>query len=311
MPSQSLLFYEMSVNKSGEPGDLDLTNFDGNNMLEVLEEFLQLRCNNNYGNKKTKQALGAEYIDKDSNQLYIRDGQYLKGYISKGAFGNRAPIRDVIANEDSYTKKLSDAEMIPLYFCTRIRSGYTRAILILQTFGNQSAKSLLAESLRSFFSKYYSGYTLKLNTIVPNNLLDQFIDQGAIKKFRFIRYSIPDDITYISDNGEKFDRKAGEAELTLKLKDARLFPSWRSDLKKSLRSTKLEFINIPNFEYNKAKVELIVNGKPKIIDLGKEDKIAPRLDITDDVVDGANGFPTFESIDAVATEFLDELTNKL
>lgn len=179
----------------------------------------------------------------------------------------------------------------------------------MQRFGQSGIRSLFTRSITNFFHNEYPEYTVEVKPLVPRELLNEYVDNGQIRKFRFIRHTLPRDIVdRLGDNGVRDED--GYAEYVIGVNRSVRGIPMRERLQAFFDQDEevREFIELENFEYDSVKVEIKLMNKTRTINLGEPDSLRSYIDVTDDIDFGANGHPVFESIDEVAKELLRDLT---
>jgi hypothetical protein len=66
------------------------------------------------------------------------------------------------------------------------------------------------------------------------------------------------------------------------------------------------------FPYDRVKMQVTINGKPRTMDLGDPNKLRPSFDVTDKLAPlSANGHPRFTTISEVAKEIMSDINSIL
>jgi hypothetical protein len=134
---------------------------------------------------------------------------------------------------------------------------------------------------------------------------------GNIKRIRYLKYSVPDDIAADVNLSDNLEDEA-EMEMIIKAKREQFLdiPDWLSDIV-SGRTARSDFIEMSGVEYDNVKVEIDLNGKRKTLNLSDVRKLRMNIDVTDEVSFGNDGHPVFESIRELSNNLLVDLADSL
>lgn len=304
MASVSLACYTIRIKERRTVNYYDVGDIEGVNLINILESFLKTVSTHPIVYENDKKALQCKKYNINRN--------HINGLFTTGEYGYENELINIIDNTQSYTKEINDAELHPLYFLTEIVPGYNNAIILMQRFGQLGFRTLFAQGLKEYFENNYPTCTVELKPLVPRQLLNEYIDNGTIKKFRFIRNSLPRDIAdRLEDDGVSDEDGYVEYIIGIK-KNINGIPMKErlQDFFNSDRSIN-EFIELENFEYDTVKVELKLRNKTRTINLGEPNSLRSYIDITETIDMGYNGHPIFESLDNEAKEILADLTEGL
>jgi hypothetical protein len=304
MARVSLACYTIRIKERRSNDYYLVEDVEGESLIVLLDHFFNSLSNRPIVYENDQKAIRCKQYDFNNN--------YLNGLVTTGEYGYENELVNIVNNTPSYTRDIEDAEFYPFYFLTEIVPGYDEAIILMQRFGQLGFRTLFSKSLKNYFKENYPNCTLELKPLVPRQLLNEYVDNGTIKKFRFIRHNLPRDIAdRLEEDGVRDED--GYAEYVIGVKrnvdgipmKERLQSFFNNDLR--IR----EFIELENFEYDSVKVELKLRSKTRTINLGDPDSLRSYIDITDEIEIGINGHPEFESIDEEAKEVLADLMEGL
>lgn len=304
MTRVTLACYTIRIKERMSNDYMDLGNIEGLSFLNIFNQFLEFLAGQPDIYENDQKAIRCQQFDIDRN--------YVNGLITTGEYGYENELRNINDDSLSYTRDVDDVELYPFYFLLEIIPGYNEAIILMQRFGQLGIRTLLSRSLRNYLQAEFPNITVEIKPLVPRELLNEYINNGSIKKFRFIRHTLPRDIVdRLEEDGVRDED--GFAEYVIGVKRRVRGIPMRERLQSYLDngSEIREFIELENFEYDSVKVELKLRNKIRTINLGNPDSLRSYIDITDDVEYGYNGHPTFESIDREAKELLRELSDNL
>lgn len=296
----SLSSYTIRVKDKGEKSyeQIDQLN-GGEDLLKVLSTFLSERKVNSSLDPKQKKLLSV-------NRLISND-RLLNGIIETGDYGYESNLRDIHLNSISYKRGIDDAEMLPFYFLMHLPKNTDEGIVILQRFKQFGIRKHLLEDFRDYFTSKYPNLNVEINPLVPEVLIRQSFYNGRIIKIRFIQFKIPKEIEDVYDNPDH-EEIEGHTELSVSVKRNDNLPIVGPilDFLKGNRALN-KIVELHDFNYEDIKVELMVNKNHRTISLTNLNKVRAYYDITDKVKLDKSGHPSFESIDNIGRELLEDL----
>jgi hypothetical protein len=297
MRTFSLDTYTIRVFERINDTRLEISNFGNeNDLFNILIQFIA--------------QLNIELSNDEQNQIVLKsdnihqNGRHISGMILKGDYGIESDIIDVESEDVMYRRNEAEAELLPFYFLFVIPSGADEGILLLQKTGNLGIKGIFEDELNRYIFENYSDYRVRINRLIPSELLEEYLGNGRVTKLRFVRFGIPSDITDSIDVGHLEDE--GVTELIVKAKRGKSL-SGIGDLVRSVFERQR---NVHDFEYDNIKVEVEIGGKYRTIDLQQPDNLRATYDITDNI-ETQGGNPIFESINQEAEELAIGLINSL
>ena len=306
MRDTGIASYTIRIRHIGDPeNNLVLSNFfEGNDLLLILEEYINYRKNDPLIKRKEGKTLFVEEIHRQNRSV--------SGKIKQGEFGTVEPILNVETLEIPYTKKKDDAPQFPLYFLVQIPEDCDEGILLLETSGRRGIKGILSEDISSFISSRFPDLHLEINQIMPKHLLNLYLDKGEITEIHFVRYQIPRDIIdafdlkHIEKDYETLFLVKGKALNKIKGKIIDMFA-------KSENKSINEFIEIDHPDFEDIKVNFVIDGKHRLMSISHPFSRGviwnisnnPELKFDDD------GHPTFSSIDAISKDFSTDILKSI
>ena len=230
---------------------------------------------------------------------FNKNGRQISGIIETGDYGYESDLFNVQTSLLSYQRQSHEAELLPFYFLIILPRDINLGIVILQRFGQRGIKTILSIDLSNYFSAQLQNYRVEIDTLVPNMLLNDLLQRGEIKSVRFTRYRIPSDLADQFDHS--FEEDQGIAEFIIKTKGYARIPLINRVREYIFSNRPIEdFISFPEFDYNNVKIQFVIDGQTRTIDLEDPRRIRAYYDVTDRVQIGLSGHPTFESIDIEA-----------
>jgi hypothetical protein len=282
---------------------LKVDNFDGQNadLFTVLVEFLTLLKSTSAKDEKNQKVISVEKVEIE--------GRTIKGIIKTGDFGFESTLRDVDSDTLSYERKVRDAEFIPFYFRIEVPKGKNEAILILQRFGTLGIRGDFEKCLIKHFKLIYGEYEVSIHTLISQQLIEEYLSQGIVKKIRLVRFSIPSDITDALDGGH--NEEDGYTELVVVSKDLQIFKRIAEVFQDKRKISQLVELHETKFEYDTVKIEVNIRGSSKTINLSNWLKVRNYIDITEDVIINVDGHPQYTSIDDYCRDYVKDFLYKI
>lgn len=279
---------------------LSLGNIQGNRIITIFNDALA--------------GLNRAMVHDEENQKLMKvrqlgiEAQEISGIIETGEYGYESDIYNVQTNTVTYHRSSLDAELLPFYFRAYFPSGADEGILLLQRFGQLGIKVVFSDYMEDYFGRNYPELEIRFNPFMPETLLMDTIDSARVTKLRFIKFEIPTDLadTYVDGHIEE----TGEIEHQLKVKRRGSFLSAIERIKEVImrRRDVTSFYELTEFpEYDNVKVEVVINGRPRIIDLLNIGRFRTNYDISQEIEIGRDGHPVFDSIESFSKEFIRDL----
>ena len=140
-------------------------------------------------------------------------------------------------------------------------------MLILQRRAQYGIRTVFLQDFTQYFKEFDSTIQVEINPLVPQNLIDQYLQDGRLTKVRFIRFSIPADVTDAFEGGGHIE-ESGQTELVISAGRSQRLPLLDRirDVVNRRRGVS-EMIELHDFDYETVKVELEVGGSRKTVDL--------------------------------------------
>jgi hypothetical protein len=304
MPNILLSSYTIRLidKQTGEMLNLDNFN-DGNDLYDVIFQYLNNLSGNWTHDNDTSRLFQTTNINNNSRTL--------NGIISTGDYGYESDLINTQSMTLAHHRTTTEAEVLPFYFLINIKPNTNEGILLLERFGQYGIKTLFCKNLSDYFSSLFQDIYLDFYPILPNDYLSEFIKHGRITKIRLIKFSIPSDFADAFVNNGHLE-EAGYLEYTIHAKKKGGFPIVDKfcDFLNNPRDLNTLF-EIQDVSYDNVKVEIVLNGRRRTIDLSNVERFVPYYDITEDVTIGDNGHPQLNSIDAIAKGLLRDIDSSI
>ena len=204
--------------------------------------------------------------------------------------------------------------MLPFYFLLYLPKRANEGIVLLQRFKQFGIRTIFLQDINQYFSLQYPNLEIEMNPLVPEQLINQYLD-GRIIKLRFIRFNFPEDLADFIYNNQNHVEEEGSTEYVVSVKrggNINLKERFHEvvDGRRNLKDL-IEIQKIQNFDYDNVKIEVMIGKNRRTIDLSHLDRIRAYYDITNDIILGDNGHPDFDSINSIAEQLLKDLLNSI
>jgi hypothetical protein len=306
MPKISLASYVLRIKDMNTGNYLQLDKFlpkeDFLNFIKDYFNFIQSQIDNDIENKKLIRIKG-QTIKVDSRQI--------NGVIETGEYGYESEIIDNLDGSLKYSRKTSDAEMMPFYFLMSLPVDKDKGIVVLERFGLLGISKVFRNSLNQFLKSKNPDLILEFNPLVPTDTVSEFLDKGNVTKLIFRKFGIPSDLSNYFDTSNN-ETSEGYVEFRIVAKRKHNLPVKNYLLNFfSSKQSGSRLMEINNIEYDRVKVEVKLGKDTRTIDLSNFNTFRPYYDVSSEVRLGKNGHPDFDSINSVANSLLNELNDIL
>jgi hypothetical protein len=303
--------------KIRQQGDTDsyypLHDIEGMHLIDILAEFEEwLRNNpqnlNNY-NKLFKYH-DPEDSESELESIDDQNKRFYYGVFRSGDFGYSSNLDDIHTGERVHMQTPRQASTYPLVGAFYVRSGFNTGLMALQIDGRFSMKTQLDLSLREFLRNRYANLYVEFNTYLPQEALEQLINDSIATEFTFVKHNA---------NRDSFNNIGGlqaesvRAKLSLKVEDydegsLQLF---RRNLMNAINDRNSRYIEISAdgsvFDYDDLSIKIERNGQIKTLTLGRLERIRGSVEVDNQIGrDPETNYAIFETVrDAARSELLE------
>lgn len=291
----------MRVRERRKTDRLPLHNFDGKggSLLAVALDALKPMIN---GNDK-KSVPGRSLTVEGFNQAATG----MSGVLLVGEYGLESKVIDVNDGKTAFEKAKHHAEQIPFYFRLYVPAGGDQGVLVLQRLGNAGITGIVRQPIHDKFKAKNPTLMLDIAPMVPDFVLARYLHQGKPKSISFIRNSIPPDLAD-KVSGKSVETK-GRVEVTIKAPSPWFFqPDKLAEALKVSGGVKSVY-TFDQFEPDKITLKVEVGGRERTINLNNHANLRASFDVSDNVIEGKDGYPTPESVAAAAQTILTEVAD--
>lgn len=314
MAKVSLVGYSIRIRKTRSKEYADLYSFDGaTDLFSVFTQYFS-----RYSNTRSNTQYVVEDVPHTDNKTISIDSvqinnRIIQGVIRTGDYGYSTPIVNHQSHQLSYTKNKDDIELAPLSFLLYVpKKGDVplekMGIAIFQRFRKSGLKGIFQSHFQDFFEQGFPDYVLEMVSLTPEEVVSAF-ENGVIKSAELISHSLSGDLAdYYSTEDD--DR----GKVTLGFEGGNFHPRFINKLIKVLKH-ELSIGGIIESEWispDEIKTRVKINGIEKNFTIKEEGtEITPGIDISDNVSNGDDGFPTQQSVRREALNYLEILKSYL
>ncbi|HQR99191.1 MULTISPECIES: hypothetical protein [unclassified Polaromonas] len=220
------------------------------------------------------------------------------GIYQTGAFGFESDIYSTTKKTIAHNRQSDEADMMPFnfsfYMPQQTTSGQRkRGLLLLGRFNTLGVRQLTLPHLQKHFKNRFPEFSLEINRVVPSIVLETLMSQGTLKTIRLVKKILPSDLADVFSSEDK--EKVSEIEMVIRTKRKSSF----SDIDWLIRAVEAkthprDIVTIPGFNHDNIKLEIQLDGHPRIVDLGNTGKLSSNIEISSVKVH-TNGHPDAKS----------------
>ncbi|RME12725.1 MAG: hypothetical protein D6816_00640 [Bacteroidetes bacterium] len=304
MSAIALEAFSIRVQSRDDRTNQRLDRFDGSHdFLDVLQQYLQQLRGAVHNQERSSKVLRTRTVRPNNRTL--------SGILESGAYGYEAPLIDIASGAQAYTRRPNEAELIPLYVLASVPANRERGILMLQRFGTMGIKSILEESLGAYFNKQFPDYKVLIHRLVPRDLIQEYLTQGGLKAITFTTFRVPRDIADLYEM-EGAIEEGDTMQVRIKAKRGKYLqvPGWLQQLRDG-QADVTDILEAHQEHADQISLEIKMGGKTRKLNLHNPDNFRASFDVSTQVKRGQDGHPTFDSIDAVARDLLEDIANQV
>lgn len=285
--------FSVETKKSnGNMGIQSLNNFNGNrNICNVIKEFYDLHSTG-YENYEEKEKI---FSCSKEEVKFFEDAEctYLWGRVKTGDYGIQSELVNINNGHTVYQKTPEIADVMPFYLLVYIPKNYIKdekiidiqkGILILQNNGQFGIKTVFTKYLEKFFQEKYSS-KITISNVMPMVYIKKLFGDGYIKKLRLIKNCKSNDK---SDNigidclyeERTYVRPILQKDFVTRVMDC------------VKRGNSCNVVELSNFDYDNAKIEMYFNGIAKTININNANNMAITENVPPKYI-GADGHPLY------------------
>jgi hypothetical protein len=224
-----------------------------------------------------------------------------RGYVHYGTFGFESNFIDTKTKQKKYRRLITDVEEIPLFYEFWSPSDAKIGFAAFQSFQGRSCISLVMTQMRLQFEKAHSGFTLSFRKVLPNDAKGSALYSAPVKRLRLVKRKASGDIA-----DRYFDNPSPDAidiEVTVSARRNKSLGNL-SSLLKSLKGGAGSVVTHDGLDFPEATADIRVGNRTRRVGVLGANSDAGVIDLSDVIVRGTDGHPTFESIKKETNEIL-------
>ena len=287
-------------------GDTKLLSFEGEGLSIAPPEFFA---------KFVEENVAATQDDEKERSWFFEelegDGEgNSRGHTHYGTFGFESNFIDIKTKKKNYRRKVNDIEEIPLFYEFWWPEEQPYLLASFQSFQGRSCIGLVMEKAQEWFATLNPGYVLKYRKLLPSEGSVLYA-KAPVKRLRLIKRNASHDVTDSYLGKDAPDKVNFEVRLSAG-RNGVLGPF--GQITKTLKKSDAGLVLHDGIEFSEVYADVKIGGKYRPVGVFGGDTNAGVIDITDSVVKGADGHPTFESVckqsDKILLDFFEVLSNK-
>lgn len=276
---------------------------------ESIRNFIKTIDTETYVNELGDRILYLEKTLLFKNTLYT-------GILRKGHSGQESNVDEVKNFKVNTVNKIGKDQYnsIPFYFLLSHPTPESKHLIFLaQSYKQYGFKEIFELAFKEFINKYISNEEIicEIGTLSIAKLFDKYVNDGNIRKLRFVKHELTKNLENILSDEEKKDLKNFEMEMTVKAKKKGFL-----GIKKNIsfeNTSFVEFFKIDGFDYDEAYADLSIGGRQRRLNISKPSDFSASYDVTGKVsINNDTNHPDFkllneEAINILNTEIIPNL----
>jgi hypothetical protein len=286
--------YRIGVHAKGNTNALLLEGEDGTpSVTTFIENFIK----SHVSAVQDAEAERSWYFEEKGTQ----EQQCKRGYVHYGTYGFESNFIDVKTKQKNYRRLTTDIEEIPLFYEFWCPPGSKIGFAAFQSFQGRSCIHRVMKQMREQFEKANTGYIFSCRKVLPNDAKGSALYSAPVKRLRLVRRKASSDVA-----DRYFDNPSPEAidiELTMSARRNKSLGNL-SSLMKSLKGGSSSVVTHDGIDFPEATAIIKVGNRTRSVGVMGVNSDAGVIDLTDEIVRGSDGHPTFESLKKETDEIL-------
>ena len=225
-----------------------------------------------------------------------------KGYVHYGMSGFESRIIDSKTKKKKYERQVTDSEEVPLFYEFWYPPDKQDYVLVLfQSFQGRSCITMMCKTFREEFESSHPDYTVRFKKLISGDTNSGIFSSALVKRLTLIRRNASGDLAtqYIGSTPESVD-----FQLSITSRPRKSLGSF-ADLLKSVKKPDGVVI-FDGISFEEAAADVRIGKRVRRVGVFGGNSEAGVIDITDDVVTGSNGHPSYKSLVGEANDILVE-----
>lgn len=296
MKKVALSVYSFYV-KNRKDEKLELHNIENNDTLQYLYNSMEDNKCGYFKDAKSEKVYCFDEIEIEVEKTEEGRDIYsvIYGTIKTGNYGERTEIINIETGNVAHNKKDNEADVLPYAFAIAVPAGeMNQGIVVIQSFAGIDIKRILHQQLTACMEKIANEYRIDMKPIVPQQILDDYFNNGSLKSIRFIQNIIPE------EEADRFglNRNVRNMSKEVKFRNPAGFLVNNKLRIDKWRRGQIGFdsvVEIDDFEYDELKLDFKIGNSTKTIKMSEIENLKLSIDITNDVQIWG-GIPVFNSL---------------
>ncbi len=231
----------------------------------------------------------------DGSFSLTRIGRMLEGVIMYGESGTSEVVVNSNNGKYLYTKKKEDAPLKPFFFKFYIPENSVVGFLIVESMSSSGIATIIQRNLLNFYSQKDNDAILKIQPIGISELADSAMEKSKGVKRITLRCISNASFNVSKLAGDHVTNKDYTVDYVIKAKSV-LFQKNLFDKLRSSRNAQSQFYEIDGQNFEDISVTMNIDGHERTLSVGQFSKLGTSMDITNKIVKGDDGYPTYDSI---------------
>ena len=296
-----LRVYRITVNKRGDKTRLPLDCDDlSTSVPEFITDFIS-----NHSNPTQDEEMERSWYFENRNDDGLGSSQ---GYVHYGTFGFESNLIDTKTKKKNYRRKATDAEEIPLFYEFWCPEEESFGFAAFQSFQVRSCIRLVMKRMKDVFEARNPAFVLVFKKLLPGDAAGSAYFSADVRQLRLIKRKAPSDVAERYFNRHSPEPIDLEVVMSARRRGS-LGPF--SALLNKVKSGERNVITHDGIEFPEAVAEIRVGKRTRKVGVLGFNGEAGVIDLTDVIVKGPDGHPTFESLkkesDTILRDFYDTL----
>lgn len=230
------------------------------------------------------------------------------GFLGYGEYGTPRTIVD--KNDENYKEDLNEDKGVEssFYYMFKLPKGQDIGVLFLERKGNYGLKTLLHSGINKKLTSHnlYNKFIVDIEPLIDKRVFEKYINQGVLYSLNYIKTTIP------TNSFQKRKHVKGKLEVNVKFKDhPHLYDLFEhiNIFDNKDEAARKEFLTFQDEEYDDLTFKIGAGDSPRTFRYGHPEKIAPYLDITNEL--GPKQNHSLDSIHTVAKKYENEMISNI
>lgn len=297
-----LRVYRIGVHARGNPS---LAAFDDDGLSQSVPDFIAAFMKL-HSSVVQHDALERSWYFEEKDEDGPGNSQ---GYVHYGTFGFESNFIDTKTKKHNYRRKTTDIEEISLFYEFWCPENSSFGFATFQSFQGRSCIGLVMTKMKEAFENANPDHILSFKKLLPNDAKGSAYYSAPVKQLRLIKRNASSDIA-----DRYFDNPSPEPidfEIIMSARRRRNLGDLTSLLKSVKSGGAKSVITHDGIDFPEAVAEIRVGNRTRRVGVLGFNGDAGVIDVTDVIVRGSDGHPTFESLKKESDTILRDFYNTM